>query len=500
MANLDYSSENQYLGQSMRAFMQLQERQTYEADDTYINLFEGREQEAVRNNIVASAFARGWHRFNQSNVASGIAPRLLRIKVSKTFDKVFYQCKNNEINLEEKLPTQYLSNVLKRAGTLTSSTGRCLMVVYADEEEKPFINCFSLYRHRIEKNSSGKIIDAKMFLCKRGLTKDYEHYVIEHRFYGKHEGVEVPFIKFVVGRYDKKRETLTKLEEVPENIKEEFKDITFNKAKILNGFTDLGVYTMVEGLVNLKYPDYDIPETMFNNALDNICMLESGMTAKEVEKEIGRGQVLVPEFQKESFGLMGRRSTENVANSALWRDVQTYKNPLLTKYPTKSMEDNKPQNIQFEIRSSEWEISVSADIARLCALVGISVLDYDPRLLQTGQRTDDEINAMTDITANTVQEFREINEYEINRMLECVARLYKIETPVGIRWSMASIMNPTKNASLVTSLFNAGLISRKEAVKRTNPDLNETEIEELLNDIEEERKANPIATQAYEQF
>lgn len=499
MANLDYSNDNIYLGQSMRAFMQLTERQTYEADDSYINLFEGRVQEAVRNNVVASAFGRGWSRFNKSNVASGIAPRLLELKVSKTFDKVAYQCKGKETELESQLPTQYLSNVLKKAGTLTSLTGRCLMVVYADKEEKPFINCYSLYRHKIQKDSRGKITDAKMFLCKRDST-DFEHYVIEHRFYDKRKGLEVPLIEFVVGRFNKHNNKIIKLEEVPEEIKEEFKDITFNRAKDLSGFTDLGVYPMVEKLVNLKYPDYDIPETMFNKALDNICMLEAGMTAKEVEKEIGRGQVLVPEFQKESFGLAGRKSAENVANAAIWRDAQTYKNPILSKYPTKTMEDSKPQSVQFDIRASEWEVSVSADIARLCSLVGISVLDYDPRLLQTGQRTDDEINAMTDITANTVKEFREINEYEINRMLECVGRMCHIEMPVGIRWSMASIMNPTKNAQLVISLFNAGLISRKEAIKRTNPDLNENEIEELYNAVEEERKANPIATQTYEQF
>jgi hypothetical protein len=135
---------------------------------------------------------------------------------------------------------------------------------------------------------------------------------------------------------------------------------------------------------------------------------------------------------------------------------------------------------------------LNSDVARLCASVGISVLDYDPRLLQQGQRTDDEINAMTDITANTVQRFRNINELKINQFLECVGYILGIPQPIAVRWSMASILNPTKNADLVTKLLTNGLISRKEAIRRANPDLTDDEVDEMIKDIDSEQDSRAV--------
>ena len=102
---------------------------------------------------------------------------------------------------------------------------------------------------------------------------------------------------------------------------------------------------------------------------------------------------------------------------------------------------------------------------------------------------------MTDITANTVIQKRNINTYQINKCLECIGNVLGIESPIAIRWSMASIINPTKNANLVKTLFESGFISRKEAIKRVNPDLNDNEIEEMINaiDSETDSRAVPVA-------
>jgi hypothetical protein len=108
----------------------------------------------------------------------------------------------------------------------------------------------------------------------------------------------------------------------------------------------------------------------------------------------------------------------------------------------------------------------------------------------TGQRTDDEINSMTDITRATVDDFRELNEYEINKMIKCVATLFGINQNIAIRWSMSSILNPTKNGNLVCQKFTNGLISRSSALKELNPDLTDDEIQDELNKINEETKAN----------
>jgi predicted transcriptional regulator YheO len=60
---------------------------------------------------------------------------------------------------------------------------------------------------------------------------------------------------------------------------------------------------------------------------------------------------------------------------------------------------------------------------------------------------------------------------------------------------LANIINPTKNANLVKQLYETGLISRKEAIKRVNPDLTDNEVDEMIKDIdsENENKSVPIA-------
>jgi hypothetical protein len=168
------------------------------------------------------------------------------------------------------------------------------------------------------------------------------------------------------------------------------------------------------------------------------------------------------------------------------------KNPVIQKYPTRSMEDSKPQNVQFDIRPDQWALSINGDICRLCALVGIGVIDYDSRLLGgSSQRTDDEINAMTDITRQTVEAARNLNEPEINKMLACLCGIYGLEKPLKIRWSMSTIINPSKNALRVTQLYNAQLISKKQALRELYPDLMEEEIDQIYNEIKEETSYNP---------
>jgi hypothetical protein len=214
--------------------------------------------------------------------------------------------------------------------------------------------------------------------------------------------------------------------------------------------------------------------------------LDSSITGKEVDKEIGRGRILYPDFEQGSMGVMD----PSMMGSRVMRSLSMQnQSPIMTPYPSRSMEDSKPINTQFDLRSDQWIQQISDDTARLCANIGMTVLDYDPRLLQVGQRTDDEINSMTDITANTVKGFREINEAKINALLTDAATYFKLNVKVSIRWSMASILNPSKNTDLIIRQLQAGLISRKEAIRRANPDLTAKEVDDLYKAVEAEQGA-----------
>jgi hypothetical protein len=500
---LDYEKENRYLPQSLRAFVGATDRMATQNFNQFFTMYSGYEQLAVFNNRVSAEFASGFNRMNFQYLRSGVAPRLLQIFVSKTVGKLYYQTQNDEAVMNNLFDSNYFSNIINKATTESAQTGRSAIVVYGSKEnpEELDVLTYNLFRHRLAFDRKGNVNEAWLYIVNMEDVKvGFEYVICEHRFYktkndDKGNKIKVPYQEYLVysvtytnqSKTDAKRRTLEAYE-ISDAILQKFPNVEFNNPKELD-MNSIGVFNLDYTLVNTKFPDLNIPESMFVDAVDNALVCDTSLTDKEVEKEIGRGQILIPEFAKmQDIGYQA-----NPLQGMMMRRVEAQtKNPILQKYPTMSMEDSKPTNVQFDIRAEQWDVTLNSDVARLCASVGISVLDYDPRLLQQGQRTDDEINAMTDITANTVQRFRNINELKINQFLECVGYILGIPQPIAVRWSMASILNPTKNADLVTKLLTNGLISRKEAIRRANPDLTDNEVDEMIKQIDSEQDSRAV--------
>ena len=500
---IDYDKENKFLPQSLRNFVGATNRITRQCFEEFITMYSGVELMAIMNNLFAAEYASGYTRFNLTYMRSGIPPKLLDIIVSKTVGQVAYQTKGEEKELDDRFDRFYFSTMLHKAYEQAGATGRSAIAVYGNETEKnAHVECYNLFRHKLVFGKKNEVIEASFYMNRiDGAVAGSEYVIEEHRYYKKRRNDDgtitfIPYQEFIVNRATYERESkedakVERLNAIPNEIVARYPNIEFNVERELKGFNSIGVFHIDWTKTNKKFPDLRIPEAMFVDAVDNCLMLETSITDREVEKEIGRAQILIPEFGKGQQ--INQYMTQNDAGSRMLRSVPTtYRNPIVMPYPSMKMEDNKPTNIQFDIRSEQWENAINGDVARLCASVGISVLDYDPRLLQTGQRTDDEINAMTDITVNTITNLRNINTYEINKCIECIGMLLGLEAPISIRWSIASIINPTKNAMLVKQLLEAGLISRKEAIKRTNPDLSEAEIEEMFNEINKETDSRAI--------
>ena len=503
---LDYDKLNKFLPDSLRNFVGAVNRVYQQDYRQFFCMYQGIEQLAVFNNEVAAEFASGFvNRLNYKYLRSGVAPRLLDILVSKAVGRLYYQSEIDEAVLNQVFNKDYFSDSVYKASTEACQTGRSVMVLYGDKENKENLNIvsYNLFRHKITYDKKDNVDEAWLYLVKIDSNKvGYENIICEHRFYkqvkDKTTGLKVkkPYQEFLVygitytnaSKEDAEAAQLDK-DNIPDEILEAYPDINFGVAQELDMET-IGVYDLVYSKTNKKFTDSKIPEAMFVDAVDNALVLDTTLTDKEVEKEIGRGQILIPEFGLGSE--INSYQTQAAAGTRMMRVATNYKNPIIMPYPSRTMEDSKPTSVQFDLRSSEWIAQLDSDTARLCASVGISVLDYDPRLLQTGQRTDDEINAMTDITANTVQKFRNINTRKLNQLLEAVVELLGLEKPVAIRWSMASILNPTKNTDLIIKQLQNGLISRKEAIKRINPDLTENEVEQIYSQVQNEIQAQDI--------
>lgn len=495
--NFDYEKDNKKLPMSLRQFLAMPNRVTKQDQSHFLRLFAGNEQRAIRNNLNAAELASGFiPQIHYSNVITGIAPILKNRLVSKIAGRVFIEGNDESLKqVKEKFKESYLTKVLKKAFDNSITTGRNVMVVdFEKQVQKAKIRNFDLFRTKLYFDSFDELVQADLFLNDYS-TNIFEYYiVIERRYFNSKNK---PCQKIIVTKvsWDNKGNTsiveYDKIDKVPAKVKNNFKDITFFKEAELENFINLGVFPIDNTISNSKYPYSNIPESQFLDLQDLIVELDVTRTNKNVDQELGRGRALVPEFMNLSNTQIGGNN-HNIAShlgGGFTPGVGVLKDTIITRYPTKSIDDNKPTSIQFDLRTDQWRHDIEGTIGDICSAFGMTVLDYDPRLLQQGQRTDDEINAMTDITRATVMDKREIAEDSINSMLELISVLYGLKEPMFIRWSMRSILNPSKNTSLIGQQLANGTISQVTAIKRENPDFTDKEVQEELEKIKAETQA-----------
>lgn len=501
--NLDYSKENKNLPDTLRVLLGQRNRITKSIEYDYLRLFDADVRLAVLNNYNAFDIATGFSQaVHYTNLMTGTAPRLKNILRDKICSRVMIEGDNESIN---KVKANYsearLTKDLKIAFDNAIATGRGVMALdYINDKIK--IRHFNLFRSKIKFDLTNDIVEADLFLQIKNISAFENFTIIEKRYYNSNN---IPCNKYVLAKvqWDKGNSLDSRIDyyessKIDDRIKKMFEGITFNREVELTGFNTLGVYVIDNDITNTKYPYSNIPQSQFVDVQDLLIEREVSETYKAIDKHFGRGRIIKPSFMKTGFSgsnmVNGNVSTMSYAPMPANND-QT----IFTQYESLSMDDSKPQSIQFDLRSEQWRTDINGLIGDICACFGLTILDFDPRLLQAGQRTDDEINAMTDITRASVQEKRDINEEAINTLLNQIALLVGTATPVFIRWSMQNVLNPLKNSQLIAQQLANGTISRKTAIKRENPDYTDKEIDEELALIEQETKAIDI-NREFDQF
>lgn len=501
--NLDYEKENRLLPDTLRLLLGQRNRVTKAVEYDYLRLLDADTRLAVLNNYnafdVATGFSQSVH---YTNLMTGTAPRLKNILRDKICSRIMIEGDDASIGLiKSKYNEARLTKDLKIAFDNAISTGRGVIALdYFKDKVK--VRHFNLFRSKIKLNLTNELQEVELYLQIKNINAFENFTVVEQRYYNNNNQ---PCSKYVLAKvqWDKGNKLDSRIEyyessKIDDRIKEMFKGIVFNREMVLEGFNDLGVYVIDNDVSNTKYPYSNIPQSQFVDVQDLLIEREVSETYKAVDKHFGRGRIIKPSFMKTSFNAASMVSG-NVSDMTFNMPTNSADQTIFTQYESLNMEDSKPQSIQFDLRAEQWRTDINGLIGDICACFGLTILDFDPRLLQAGQRTDDEINAMTDITRATVQEKRDINEESINNLLNQIASLVGATTPVFIRWSMSNILNPLKNSQLISQQLQNGTISRKTAIKRENPDYTDKEIEEELALIEQETKAVDI-NRAFEEF
>ena len=145
---------------------------------------------------------------------------------------------------------------------------------------------------------------------------------------------------------------------------------------------------------------------------------------------------------------------------------------------SREVKSGKEQFVRMSFETAE---------AKVCARCGISVLDYDPTLSASVQRTATEVNYLNDITANTVKDKRALIKDELDRMVADICQMLEIDVKAFVVFDASTIVDSTQNAANVISQYQQGLISLETAIKQLHPNWKKIEVDAEINRITQEQ-------------
>lgn len=287
-------------------------------------------------------------------------------------------------------------------------------------------------------------------------------------------------------------------EELPKAVKKAFKenygsDVMLNKPQAMNGFTDLGVYLMLASDGVSAVPQIGLGESILANITTFLYEYDFYNTCFNTDMYLARGRVLVPKPMQgpRSMGPQGANGVAYVSNQPSGLDSFMY-----TKYEALNNEGNKPEPIQFALRSAEWKEARNILIESMATGIGMSVSTLASYLSDGSNRTAREVSAEESATTLFVENMRRRFEVPINQMLRAVLRFYGFIDDVEIRWTRAGMTNQTVLVDTLAKAVQAGLISQKKAHHAFNFDDDEEQNEEDYALVVEAQKAQEAANSA----
>ncbi len=296
-------------------------------------------------------------------------------------------------------------------------------------------------------------------------------------------------IQYFTGRQD----NCVRWEQLPKAIKAAFKerygaDMRLNEPRALNGLTNLGVYLVLASDGVSAVPQIELGESLLANITTYLYEYDFYNTCFNTDMYLARGRVLVP---KPMQGPVGRGGDPNIPSSQP-RGLDEF---MYTKYETTNNDNNKPEPIQFALRSAEWREARNILIESMATGIGMSVSTLASYISDGSNRTAREVSAEESATTLFVENMRRRFEVPINAMLRDVLRFYGYVDDVEIRWTRAGMTNQTVLVDTLARAKDAGLISGKKAHHAFNFDDDEEQNAEdyalVLKEQESQRNSFP---------
>lgn len=326
-------------------------------------------------------------------------------------------------------------------------------------------------------------------------------------------GEEIPVVEYKMYKtstpiqfFSGVQDNYTSWEQLPKAVKQAFKAsygaaARLNEPKALNGFNkSLGVYLMLASDGVSAVPQVNLGESILNNIMTYLYEYDFYNTCFNTDMYLARGRVLMPKHMQSPNARGGVGNISQISN-AQPRGLDDF---VYTNYESGTNEGNKPEPIQFALRSAEWKEARDILVQSIATGIGMSVSTIASYISDGSNRTAREVSAEESATTLFVENMRRRFEKPINDMLDDVLHFYGYTDDVEIRWTRAGMTNQTVLVETLARAVEAGLISQKKAHHAFNFDDDEEQNEEDYQLVQKEREASqpmdfPLDAEGFEE-
>ncbi len=469
----------------------------------YITCFPILERQAILNNLRASEWVAGYvPSVHSEMLSSGIAYAAIDLIANKiTGDSLRLGGSEGVAKFLDNYGKELLTNTVNDIVFSTMQYGSTLACILFEDNDKtkPFIETSLLGTFRVKTTQSSRITQSTRYMSysELSVTGKERLVVVEQRYFKNGK----PKLQYTVAKlqmangedYFSKDNKYLEYErkDIPQEFKDKFSDYDFNKEYELPFEDNLGVFLFNNTFKNKRFRSCWFGESSIAevNLHDHLYAYEHAFTAKENDKYLGRGRVIVPGQFKgndNTTSLISKLQQQN--KSSMGRPQATYRKPLDATFYDEviGLENDKakPESIQFNLRIEEWNAELDKQASIIASRLKISASDLDSCLNNGVQKTATEVSTETDLTASTITKKRNDFAPQLKELIRTISKCqnYSFED-IFIEWPLSGLSNMIIRNQVISTQHQSGLLSTETAIKKLNPNWSAEEIKEELERI-----------------
>ena len=466
----------------------------------------------------------GWvpyfHNNSQGIFSTKIATALVNGAAKKVVGgRLFFKTKNRQTRLEKDANGDYVVNKalsfitsdwsiksnfhreVKKAIKFAAAAGTSLLKL-DKRRDYLFVKALRFDSFYPTVGAGGELIDVICFikdftnLSFVGKEQRFEnYYVVEHRYfcdYTTAKGELIPKAPVVEYKIKKTRGTITtgqdydvqgeniKFQSLPSTVRSSigraFNGIQFDKPILLPFKESLGCELVNWTDCVSALPELPFGESLLTNIMPYLQSYDYYWSAFNTDMYIGRGRVLVDKPMQSPHAQNYNSGLDSM---------------LFTKIQSNSGEPMKPEQVQFDLRSSSWTEIRTMIIQNISINTGMNLASIASFLNDTNAaKTAREISTEESETALFVDDKRELMEKPINKILRLVTLFYGYTDEIVLRWSSAGLSNIYARAEVISQGLQSGYVSLKKAIQMFNQDDDEYQLQEEFDNIKSDKESD----------